>query len=258
MGRQFVESVNFDVDINKRYSDWRYYNMREKVFDELLEFLKSDKPVIRKFRVIRYICCVIIVFTFWCSSYWNILGYVNLPCVPLWDEGIRNALSTAGTPVVLIWIIYSLMYHNIYRITKKEYWLYVSFCDKVLDCLFTVFFLVYSVNVLVEYANGVGIVEKKTVILAVIYFSACIVKKAYYEHQDTFDKAHTKPTGFFDCNNQSINMDDLIIYKGQKNKVICFEGEYKLLPHDEHIISKKLVSLKEAAGESDSKIKFFK
>ena len=66
--------------------------MIDKIFETVKKSLNGDKPFLRKLRILRYIVCIIILFIVFCSSYWNVLEYIDLPCAPLLAEKYRMLL----------------------------------------------------------------------------------------------------------------------------------------------------------------------
>ena len=90
--------------------------MIDKIFETVKKSLNGDKPFLRKLRILRYIVCIIILFIVFCSSYWNVLEYIDLPCAPLLAEKYRMLLHIIGIVGFVIWIVYNLLFQNLYKI----------------------------------------------------------------------------------------------------------------------------------------------
>ena len=97
--------------------------MLDKIFDGLKESLIGDKPFLRKLRILRYVTCIIILFIAFCNSYWNLLAYIDLPCAPLLGNELRSVLQSTGIVVFIIWLLYGALFHNLYRVVNKKYWM---------------------------------------------------------------------------------------------------------------------------------------
>ena len=58
----------------------------------------------------------------------------------------RSVLQSTGIVVFIIWLLYGALFHNLYRVVNKKYWMNLSYTDILLDFIFTVYFLVYALN----------------------------------------------------------------------------------------------------------------
>lgn len=114
--------------------------MIDKIFETVKKSLNGDKPFLRKLRILRYIVCIIILFIVFCSSYWNVLEYIDLPCAPLLAEKYRMLLHIIGIVGFVIWIVYNLLFQNLYKIYDEKYHMKLLYIDILLDFLFTVIF----------------------------------------------------------------------------------------------------------------------
>ena len=118
--------------------------MLDKIFETVKKPLNGDKPFLRKLRILRYMACIIILFIVFCSLYWNVLEYINLPCVPLIAEKYRALLHRGVIVIFVAWIVYKLLFQNLYRCDEK-YYMKLLYIDKLIDCIFTIyFFFIYT------------------------------------------------------------------------------------------------------------------
>ena len=143
--------------------------MIDKIFETVKKSLNGDKPFLRKLRILRYIVCIIILFIVFCSSYWNVLEYIDLPCAPLLAEKYRMLLHIIGIVGFVIWIVYNLLFQNLYKIYDEKYHMKLLYIDILLDFLFTVIFLLYAINLGIEYANGLETRIKVQAFIATAY-----------------------------------------------------------------------------------------
>ena len=230
-------------------------NKLEKIVDWLKEALTGDKPFARKLRILRYVACVIILFTMFCDSYWNLLAYIDLPCALLLEEKLRNTLHSSGMGVFIAWVVYSALFHNLYRIIGEKQWMNLSYIGILADFIFTVYFVVYALNIEIEYANGLQVHVKVEAILAVIYLTYCALDTSYRSHQINYERnKKIDYTNYCDSEGKPIPVDAKVFYKGKEYKVVKYKGVYRLLPREERIISSTLIALENAASDVEGKL----
>lgn len=230
-------------------------NKLEKIVDWLKEALTGDKPFARKLRILRYVACVIILFTMFCDSYWNLLAYIDLPCAPLLEEKLRDTLHSSGMGVFIAWVVYSALFHNLYRIIGEKQWMNLSYIGILADFIFTVYFVVYALNIEIEYANGLQVHVKVEAILAVIYLTYCALDTSYRSHQINYERnKKIDYTNYCDSEGKPIPVDAKVFYKGKEYKVVKYKGVYRLLPREERIISSTLIALENAASDVEGKL----
>lgn len=230
-------------------------NKLEKIVDWLKEALTGDKPFARKLRILRYVACVIILFTMFCDSYWNLLAYIDLPCAPLLEEKLRDTLHSSGMGVFIAWVVYSALFYNLYRIIGEKQWMNLSYIGILADFIFTVYFVVYALNIEIEYANGLQVHVKVEAILAVIYLTYCALDTSYRSHQINYERnKKIDYTNYCDSEGKPIPVDAKVFYKGKEYKVVKYKGVYRLLPREERIISSTLIALENAASDVEGKL----
>lgn len=233
--------------------------MIDKIFETVKESLNGDKPFLRKLRILRYIVCIIILFIIFCSSYWNVLEYINLPCAPLLDEKYRMLLHISGIVVFVIWIAYNLLFQNLYRICDEKYHMKLLYIDILLDFLFTVYFLLYAINLGIEYANGLEIRIKVQAFIATAYLIYGALSTSYTLHRIRYERNQpVKYTGYCDNEGKPIPFEAIVFYKGKEYKIVKFQGVYRLLPYDEKIITSGLMKLEDAASDEEGKLFIYK
>ena len=230
-------------------------NKLEKIIDWLKGVLTGDKPFARKLRILRYVACVIILFTMFCDSYWNLLAYIDLPCAPLLEENLRDTLHSSGMGVFIAWVVYSALFCNLYKIIGEKQWMNLSYIGILADFIFTVYFVVYALNIGIEYANGLQVHVKVEAILAVIYLTYCALVTSYRSHQINYERnKKIDYTNYCDSEGKPIPVDAKVFYKGKEYKVVKYKGVYRLLPREERIISSILIALENAASDVEGKL----
>lgn len=229
-------------------------NKLEKIVDWLKGALTGDKPLARKLRILRYVACVIILFTMFCDLYWNLLAYIDLPRAPLLEEKLRDTLHSSGMGVFIAWGVYSALFYNLYRIIGEKQWMNLSYIGILADFIFTVYFVIYALNIGIEYANGLQVHVKVEAILAVIYLTYCALDTSYRSHQINYERnKKIDYTNYCDSEGKTIPVDAKVFYKGKEYKVVKYKGVYRLLPREERIISSTLIALENAASDVEGK-----
>lgn len=229
--------------------------MLDKIFDGLKESLIGDKPFLRKLRILRYVTCIIILFIAFCNSYWNLLAYIDLPCVPLLGNEFRSVLQSTGIVVFIIWLLYGALFHNLYRVVNKKYWMNLSYTDILLDFIFTVYFLVYALNIWIEYANGFQVQIRTEAVLAITYLVFCALDKSYTLHKNKYEQnRQVDYTEYCDSEGNPIPIDAKVFYKGKKYEVVKYNGIYRLLPYGDKMISSALIKLEDDASDIEGKL----
>jgi hypothetical protein len=229
--------------------------MIDKIIDALKELLNGDKPFSRKLRILRYVACIIILFIVFCNSYWNVLLYIDLPCAPLLEEKCRMLLHETVIEVFIVWIVYEMLFQNLYRVIDKKHHMELSYIDILVDGIFTLYFLLYAVNLGIEYANGLEIQIKYQAIIAGTYLIYGALSTSYTLHRIKYE--HNQCiiyTGYCDSEGQLIPIDAKVFYRGKKYKIVNHEDIYRLLPYKERIISSRLIKLEDAASDVEGKL----
>lgn len=221
--------------------------------------MNGDKPFLRKLRILRYTVCIIILFIVFCSSYWNILECINLPCAPLLAEKYRMLVHRSGIVIFVIWIAYRLLFQNLYRIYDEKYYMKLLYIDILLDFLFTIYFLLYVINLGIEYANGLEIRIKVQAFIATAYLIYGALSTSYALHQIRYERNQpVKYTGYCDNEGKPIPIETKVFYKGKEYEIVKHEGIYRLLPYDEKTITSRLMKLEDAASDEEGKLFIYK
>lgn len=227
----------------------------EKIVDWLKKTLNGNKPFVRKLRILRYVVCVIILFIMFCDSYWNLLAYIDLPCAPLLEENLRDTLHTSGMRVFIVWVVYSVFFGSLYRIIDEKQWMNLSYIDILIDVVFTMYFVVYALNIGIEYANGLQVQIKVEATLAVLYLMYSALNKSYKLYQINFERNKIiNYTNYCDSEGKPIPVDAKVFYKGKGYRIVEYKGVYRLIPCEEKIISSTLITLENAASDVEGKL----
>ena len=222
--------------------------MLEKIINIGKTIFGGGKPFLRIMRIFRYVTCIIVLFTLFCDSYWNLLDYVDFPCVPLFGEKFRATLHSSGIGVFVIFVIYS---ETNWNVILKRWQMIVTYIENVLNFVFTMYFLLYATNLCIEHANGVPINIWIEAVISVIYLVQCAVVKSLVLHRKQCEQMQVRYTGYCDCGGCEIPIEGIVFYKGKGYKVVKHEGIYRLLPCGERIISSKLIALEDAVADQE-------
>ena len=157
--------------------------------------------------------------------------------------------------VFIAWVVYSALFYNLYRIIGEKQWMNLSYIGILADFIFTVYFVVYALNIGIEYANGLQVHVKVEAILAVIYLTYCALVTSYRSHQINYERnKKIDYTNYCDSEGKPIPVDAKVFYKGKEYKVVKYKGVYRLLPREERIISSILIALENAASDVEGKL----
>ena len=226
-----------------------------KVLEEVKEFVKADKPLLRKLRILRYVTCLIILFVAFCDSYWNLLEYIDLPRAPLFQERYRIILHSSEIMVWILWGLYSALYQNLYNVFDRKFWIKLSYVYILIDFVITMYFLIYALNLVVEFVNGLTINIREEAAFAVVYLVYCALQSSYTSHKIRYQKREQMIyTGFCDSKGEPIPKEAKVFYKGKQHKVEKYEGEYRLLPHGVNWIGSDSLKLEDAASDLSGKL----
>lgn len=229
--------------------------MLEKILNKIKEFIEADRPLLRKLRLFKYVICIIILFVAFCNSYWNLLQYVDVPDVPLFAQQFRNILHSLVMLVWILWGIYSALYHNLYKVLPKKFWVKISYVYILIDFLITIYFFIYALNLVIEFVNGLTINICYEAIFSVVYLLYCMLHSSYTLHKIRYEESERVVyTGFCDNKGVPIPEDAKVFYKGKQHKVEEYDGAYRLLPHGEHWIGSDSLKLEDAACDSVGKL----
>ena len=228
--------------------------MLDKIFEWLKEFLKGETPFLRKLRILRYVTCIIILFIAFCDLYWNVLAYIDLPCAPLLDDKFREVMHSSIVAVFICWILYSAFWGNICRIFDGKYVRIVLYILDLFDFLFTVYFLAYVINIAIEYANGLQVEIRIQTIFSIVYLTYFALHTSYILHQQSYAKRAMRYTHYCDSEGVPIPVGANVFYNGKEYRIVEYEGIYRIISYDDRLISSGLISLEDAASDSNGKL----
>lgn len=218
----------------------------DKVYDELKNLIISDKPMFRKFRIMKYISCGLMIVIAISRDYYNMFGLIPLSNLPLLDSNIRYVINNIVPVMFWVWIVYALMYHNLYRLEKvKKYGMLVSYIDIFLDAFFTICFLVYSINKTIEFVNRMPISIKTELCISLCYIVYCIISVSYCRHRIRYAELHSEYTNYCDKNGKPIRDNSRIFYKGKCYRIQKSMEKYVAIPltgEDKKIIDLELIA----------------
>lgn len=194
------------------------------VIKELCVALKKSS-VLKLPYVLRCIAAGVIMFTFFCR-YWNVLDYIEWGCAPLWGEEIRTFFHKSFTEIIIFGAVcYFVLEKGIrthvliplaIKFDKKDLWfpIWFTLCDGV-DLCFSLYFIMFSINELIEFANGVSSMKTIVLYVAIAYVSGIIIRKLYDERCDRWERIIRKYTNYFDSKEQRIPYNADVIYYGK-------------------------------------------
>lgn len=257
--------------------------MWNKIYECLKEFFDAGKPFLRKLRIMRYMVCVVIIFIFICDSYWNVLTYINLPCAPLLAKSVRDFLRSSVVIIFILWLLFIMLFPKLYRYISMlcqnrhrdngdnedngDKWkMIISYIQNLLNFFFTMYFIVYAVNKVIEYANGLPVHITVEVTVAFIYLIGCAFAKSILLHSINYERNKTiSYTNFCDSTGTRIPVDAYVFYNGKsyfveqkakekEDSVKQKEKVYVLSPCESLYESSMEIPLEDAASDMQGKL----
>lgn len=156
--------------------------------------LIKDAKLVRKSMIIKYCACIIIIFTFFYSIYWDVMQYIDLPMAPRLSRLIRMMdLVYIMITWVVIYVVKCLI-RNLFivkleiKFEEKEIMLKYYFCETVVDFFMSIVTLLAAVNMFIEYLHGVSTSNIIVFWGAVIFLVFSFLKKHYILFTHEFRK----------------------------------------------------------------------
>lgn len=171
---------------------------------------------------------VAIVFCVLFLHYWNILSCFSFEMPPIWGTDIRTFIHKNTIRIIIFnlgyeFILCEIIINMLARIDKKKFfdpfpvWLTTH---SVILSLFSFYYLMVSLNMLVEFCNSVHTSDEKLYSeIALIYFLKTVIQRLYYKRKSEWENIYTETTHFFDCEGKRILKDSHVTYYGKEYKV---------------------------------------
>lgn len=222
------------------------------MLENSVELIKSfwNLSTLRKCRLGRCISCFLILFLWFCNSYWNVLSYIAWPCLPLFGDNLRSFLHSTIKGVFISWLLYKPIILKLYKVLYFKCALQVSYAKVLLDCVYTVLFLTYAINLMVEFVNDIQVDVTLPMLVSVGYLMYCGLQESYFIHKKHYQQyIQIRYTDYCDSRGKEIPEGAEVFYKGKGYEIVRHEKEYRLLPIGEKVIYSGLIKLEEAASD---------
>lgn len=219
-------------------------------------------------KVMRLVAAIVLV-----SIYIN--GKLNLG-IPfstinfnLWNEEFRLGLKSYIYTVIIFWIIYELIRSKVLK------WLCIKLDNtentKTIPVLFTVndfvdfvcslYFLIYTVNRLIELNNTIVNEEEIVSFIAGAYLLIELISWSYIQNSNNWYRVNRDYTNYYDVNNTRIPANANVIYRGKVYRVYWSgdvvglntdskKQEWRLSSRENH----DSISLEEAANDREGNL----
>lgn len=140
---------------------------------------------LRKSRLVNYISCIVIIFTFFNWKYWDVVKEFSLPVAPLLPEKIRQ-LNIIVLLVIwlVVWVVREVIRNTvIYELynnyEENDILINYYFCEGIIDFFFSVVCLMYSLSMFVDYTHEIYPTDVFAFWIAALYIGGHYIKKQY-------------------------------------------------------------------------------
>lgn len=202
-----------------------------KQMEKIIRLFDKQKRY-RKNRIIKYMACVIVIFVYFNYRYWDILSYISLPIIPLMPHHISK-LNSLGIAIVwgVVILIETIINCQIKPVNDKQKKCYLNYLyvKKILDLVFAVVCLTYSVNMLINYTHKIMPSDNIAIYVSVGYLVLCLLDKEYWVNLNEYKNMKIEYTEYVDGNGKIIPVGAKVVYKGKLYKVEKLStGEVKM------------------------------
>lgn len=209
----------------------------------------------KKARWLINISCWIVIAEAINAEYFDILSYIDLPCLPviaretIWFDKVSLLIS-----MVLMFIFDFAVFELLSNCGDPSKAMKIAYVHKLIMLCGCIYLFLYAVNLFLKYANGVSVDTKVETTVSVVYLLCNWLKVSYNRHREIYELLRRRSTGYFDSNGIEIMEGDYIIYFQRKHKVVRHDSDYLLLPDGEVFISKELTKLSDIYKDSRSRV----
>jgi len=230
-------------------------DIKSMVNDEIIDHFKKGSFQ-EKLRIIRFIACAMIIFTWVCNSFWNLLSLINLQDVPPINDDVSNWLFSTGKCALIIYLVlYIIIFRIICTLISNEAIRKILLAiDRVLDIAFTMYFLLYAMNILLKFAQGNTMKIGMQTFIAFAYIAFWIGDTIYENVNTAFEDVNIRYTNFTDKDGAKIPENAKLSYRGKVYNVVKYDGTYKIHPQGREI-SDEDIALEEAASDPKGNLK---
>lgn len=194
-------------------------------------------------KIIRILASLILTYIILSKLFnWEVLCS-NIK-MELWNEALRLMVKKYIYKLCLFWLIYRLLLFRLFKIicinidkTDKTESLPIVFTiDDIVDFLCSVYFLIYAINELIEYNNGISSMGNMISVIAIGYLFCVYAEWLYVQNSNNWYFVSREYTYYYDANNKRIPKDAYVIYRSEMYKV-CLSS--KISSERKEIYSKK-------------------
>lgn len=222
----------------------------EKAYELIKTIIEKKTPLVRVSRLLRYMSCALIIATYICVYYWDFLKYIDAPCAPLLPAILRNLfIIRKGIVVLIAYIVITYLLEDLFfnmfviklvvKNNDSQAMKWFFFITKIIDFAFTAYFLMFGINMLIDYANGIDPIGCWPLYLAIAYIGWCFIKKQYYIHSAEWNRNHIEYTDLCDKNGKRIAYDSFVSCRGIRYRVLSVAGKEKAFGDDNMLVDLK-------------------
>lgn len=171
-------------------------------------------------KIIRILASLILTYIILSKLFnWEVLCS-NIK-MELWNEALRLMVKKYIYKLCLFWLIYRLLLFRLFKIicinidkTDKTESLPIVFTiDDIVDFLCSVYFLIYAINELIEYNNGISSMGNMISVIAIGYLFCVYAEWLYVQNSNNWYFVSREYTYYYDANNKRIPKDAYVIYR---------------------------------------------
>lgn len=192
------------------------------------ELKKEDFAAGKIAKAIRVLAALIVLVVL-LSSICNISEIAFGETMPLRDEEIRDFINEHMLSCMLFWGIYNLFLEQLIcraviliDQSKDDELLLIWFTiDDFLDVLMSLYFLVYGINLLIEFNNGNDVLVYRGWVYSgmLAYIVLVFLKWSYIKNSNKWYEIRRRYTQFYDTEGKRIPKDAYVVYYGKLYQV---------------------------------------
>lgn len=247
-------------------------NIKDLLFgvDKVMGGAYTAKKIARILRVVSALLVLLVLLL----NCWNLVGFTYFKPYPLLNEKVRYFINKNILYIFSLWIIYRIIIENIFRriavlvetkTTKTiiPVWLTI---DDFIDISFAVYFMIYGINLLLEFCNGHDVLNNYEMVywLFTLYLISIFIEWLYIKNSNIWYCMKREYTEYYDSEGKRIPKDAYVVYYGKRYKVELVRKDIGLnrdnKKHEWRISTKGClgevsdISLEEAVKDKEGKL----
>lgn len=203
-----------------------------KDFNTIFKDQRAVSKIISFLELVQIVLFLCVLFV----HYWNFFEYINLPLVPLFDNGIRSVLHNYTHFIFIIAILY--FFPIKYFLEKLIINLEVSrnvklfplwnTIEDLLGIAFAVIIALFFINCLTEFNHGYRTFDIRKDKVFIIFFYLFLFKIfcwIYAKNKRYWECVEKEYTPYFDCEGNRIPKEGNVVYNFKLYKVFWEKGD---------------------------------